>query len=90
MEGFTTGPHHIKLTWGDFLPVPGPIVAQRHLRAMLNAVDAPQRASRCEDQPQCIRAHDALPLATLILPQPIEGVGIANFNVHRPAVAILG
>ena len=57
---------------------------------MLNAVDEPQRASRREDQTKRVRAHDVLPLATLILPQPIEGVGIADGNFHRPAVALRG
>ncbi len=31
VQGLTTGPHHIQLTGGDFLSVPGPIAAQMHL-----------------------------------------------------------
>ena len=33
MEGLPTGPHHVELTGGYFLSVPGPIAAQWHVRA---------------------------------------------------------
>ena len=52
-------------------------------------VDEPQRACRRHDQTQRVGAHDALPLATLVLPQTIEGVGVTDGNFHGPAVAIL-
>ena len=54
-----------------FLPVPGPIATQRHLRVLLNTVDEPQRACRSHDQTQRVRPNDALPFATLILAQPM-------------------
>ena len=41
VEGFTTGPHHIPLTRGDLLSVPGPIVAQSERHATLGLVDKP-------------------------------------------------
>jgi hypothetical protein len=34
-------------------------------------------------------ADDALPLLALRSPQPIEGIGITDGNVHGPAIAIL-
>jgi hypothetical protein len=89
LKGFTTGPHHIQLTRGDFLPVPGPIVAQWQRRARLDLVDKPQRACRRQGQTQCVRPHDALPFAAVILPQTREGVGVTDGNFHGPAVAIL-
>ena len=90
IQGLTTGPHHVKLAGSDFLSVPRPIAAQIERRAALDLVDKPQRACRRHDQTERVGADDALPLTALILPQSIEGVGVANFNFHRPAVAILG
>jgi hypothetical protein len=46
MEGCTAGLYYVKLTWDAFLPILGPIATPRCLRAMLNAVDEPQRAGR--------------------------------------------
>src|SRR5689334_9331949 len=89
VQGLTTGPHHIQLTRGSFLSVPGPIVAQVERRATLDLVDKPQGACRRQDQPECIGADDALPLPTLIAPQPIEGIGVTDGNFHGPATAIL-
>jgi hypothetical protein len=49
----------------------------------------PQRAGSGQAQTQRVGAYDALALATLILPEPIEGIGVANFNFYGPALAIL-
>src|SRR5262249_54257627 len=89
VQGLPTGLRHVKLTWRYFLSVPRPIAAQRHGRAALNLVDKPQRACRRHDQTKRIGADDALPLPTLVLPQPMEGVTVTDGNFHRPAVAIL-
>ena len=59
------------------------------MRATLNLGNKPQRASRRHDQTERVGADDALPLAALILPQAIEGVGVTNGNFHGPPVAIL-
>ena len=89
VQGLTTGPHHVELAGGNFLSVPGPIAAQIERRAALDLVEKPQSACRRHDETERVGADDALPLAALILPQPIEGIGVANCNFHRPAVAIL-
>jgi hypothetical protein len=88
MQGLTTGPHHIQLTWRNLLSVPGPIAAQRHTRAALNLVDKPQRACRGHDQTKRVRPQDAVPFATLILTQTVEGVGVTDCNFYGPARAI--
>jgi hypothetical protein len=90
MEGFTAGPHHGKLTWGSLLPVPWPIATQRPLRAMLNAVDAPQGACRGHDYTPRVRPTEAFPVATLLLAPPLAGVGVTDGTWHRPAGAIGG
>ena len=41
VQGLTTGPHHIQLTGGSFLSVPGPIAVQIERRATLDLVDKP-------------------------------------------------
>ena len=89
VQGLTTGPHHIQLTGGDFLSVPGPIAAQIERRATLDLVEKPQRACRRHDQTERMGADDALPLTALLAPQPVEGIRVADCNFHRPAVAIL-
>src|SRR4051794_30412385 len=89
IEGFTTGPHHVQLTGGYLLSVPRPIAAQMERRAALNLADKPQCACRCHDQTERVGTDDALPLTALVLSQPVEGIGVADFNFHRPAVAIL-
>src|SRR2546423_832084 len=89
LKGFTTGPHHIQLTGGYLLPVPGPIGTQIERRATLDLIDKPQRACRRHAQTERIGANDALPLPALIAPQPVEGIRVADCNFHRPAVAIL-
>src|SRR5438132_10845020 len=88
MQGLTTGPHHIQLTWRYFLSVPRPVAAKRHPCTTFGLRNKPQRARRCHEQAKRVGAHDPLPLATLVLAQAIEGVGITDFNFHRPAVAI--
>ena len=89
MQGLPTGPHYLQLTGGSFLSIPGPIAAQRHIYTALTLGDKPQRACRRHDQTQRVRPKEALPLAALILAQPIEGARIPDGNFHRPAVAIL-
>jgi hypothetical protein len=89
MQGLTTGPHHIQLTGRHLLSVPGPIAAQWHIRTAFNLVHKPQRACRSHGQTQRVGPHDALPSATLILAQTLEGVGVTARNFYRPAVAIL-
>jgi hypothetical protein len=89
MEGLPTGFRHVELTGGHFLSVPGPVAAQRHTRATSHVGNDPQRACRRQDQTQRVGADDALPLATLVLPQPGEGVTVTDRNFHGPAVAIL-
>src|SRR6266699_5027444 len=89
IEGFTTGPHHVKLTGGYLLSVPRPITAQIERRAALNLADKPQGACRRHDQTERVGTEDALPLTALILSQPVEGIRVADFNFHCPAVAIL-
>ena len=42
----------------------------------------PQRAGRGHDQTKRVGAYDALALATLILPETIEGIGVANFHFN--------
>ena len=49
VQGLTTGPHHIQLTGGYFLSVPGPIAAQIEYRTTLDLVDKPQGACRRHD-----------------------------------------
>ena len=88
VEGLPTGLRYVKLAGGRFLSVPGPVAAQRHTRAAINLVDKPQRACRGQDQPQRVGADDSLPLATLVLSQPVEGITVAERNFHRPARAI--
>ena len=68
MEGLPTGPHHIQVTRGDFLSVPGPIAAQIERHATLDLVDKPQRACCRHDQTERVGAEDAVPLPALILP----------------------
>ena len=58
VQGLTTGPHHIQLTWGYFLSVPGPIVAQIERRAVLDLGDKPQGACRRHDQTERVGADD--------------------------------
>ena len=89
LEGFTASPHHVQLTGGAFLPVPGPVAGQIERRAALDLVDKPQGACRHHDQTERIGTDEALPLPALISPQPSEGVGVTNGNPHGPAVAIL-
>ena len=88
LEGFTAGPHHVQLTGGFFLSVPGPRAAQIECRAALDLVDKPQGACRHHDQTERIGTDDALPLPALIAPQPSVGVGVTNGNFHGPTVAI--
>jgi hypothetical protein len=82
MKGLPTGLHYVQLTWCYLLSVPGPIATQRHSGAVLNLLDEPQRAGSRHDQTQRVGTEDALVLATLILPQASEGVGVtkSNFN----------
>jgi hypothetical protein len=89
MEGLPTGLRYVELTGCPFLSVPGPVAAQRHTPATINVSNEPQRACRRHDQTQRVGADDALPLATLVLPQPGEGVTVTDSNFHSPAVAIL-
>src|SRR3979411_3276210 len=88
VQGLTTGPHHVKLAGSYFLSVPRPITAQIERRAALNLADKPQGARRRHDQTERVDTDDALPLPALILSQPVEGIRVADFNFHRPAVAI--
>ena len=87
--GLSTGLRHVELTWGHFLSVPGPIATKRYLRAAIPLGHEPQRAGRGHDQTKRVGAYDALALATLILPETIEGIGVTNFNFDGPALAIL-
>ena len=89
VQGLTTGPHHIQLTGGDFLSVPGPIAAQIACRATRDVGDKPQGTCRRHDYMERIGADDALPLPALIAPQPIAGIGVTDGNFHRPAGVIL-
>src|SRR5215467_89437 len=89
IEGLTTGFCYVELTGGPFLPVPGPVAAQRHTRAAIHVGNEPQRACRGQDQTERIGTDEALPLATLVLSQPSEGVTVTDSNFHGPAVAIL-
>ena len=89
VQGLTTGPYHIQLAGGNLLPVPRPIAAQIHTRAALDLVEKPQRAGRCHDETARVGTDDALSFPALILPQTLEGIGVANVNFHRSAVAIL-
>ncbi len=88
MEGLPTGLHDVELTGGHFLSVPGPVAAQRHPCATIHVGNEPQCACRCQDQTQRVGPHDALPLAALVLPQPVEGVTVTDGNFDGPAVAI--
>jgi hypothetical protein len=89
LQGLTTGPHHIQVTGGDLLPVPGPIGTQLARRATLDLIEKPQCACRRPAQTKRMGANDALPLTALSSPQPIKGVGVANGHFHGPAAAIL-
>ena len=89
MEGLPTGLRDVELTGCNFLSVPGPVAAQGHTRAPIHVGNEPQRACRRHDQTQRVGADDALPLATLVLPQPGEGITVPDSNFHGPAVAIL-
>ena len=88
-KGLTTGPYYIELAGSPLVSGPGPLAAQMHTRAMLHLVDKPQRAGCRHAQTKRVGAHDALPFATLLLAQTVEGVGITPFTFHRPAVAVL-
>lgn len=88
VQGLTAGPHHIQLTGGSFLSVPGPIAAQIARRAPLDVVDTPQGACGRHDETERMGADEALPLPALIAPQPSAGLGVTEGNVHGPAVAI--
>src|SRR5919108_2612511 len=89
MQGLTTSPHHIKLTGRHLLSVPRPIAAQLHTCTAFGWRNKPQRARRGHDQAKRVGAHEALPLATLILAPTVAGAGITERNFHRPAVAVL-
>src|SRR5512134_2057318 len=86
LQDLTTGPHHIELAGSHLLSVPWPIAAQRERHAAFDVVDKPQRACCGHDQTKRVGPDDALPLAALILPQPIEGIRVTDGNFHRPAV----
>src|SRR5215831_21242643 len=88
MEGLPTGFHHVELTGGHFLSVPGPVAAQRHTRAAIHVGNAPQCAGRRQEQTQRMGADDVLPLATLVLPEPGAGMTVPDSYFHGPAVAI--
>ena len=51
LEGFTAGPHHVPLTGGTFLPVPGPVAGEMACCATLDLVDKPQGTCRDHDGP---------------------------------------
>ena len=89
MQGLPTGPHHIQLTWGDLVSVPRPVAAEIPGRTVLDLGEKPQRARRRHTQAQRVGAEDALPSPALLLPQTIEGIGVADCNFYRPAVAVL-
>src|SRR3989442_10923247 len=89
LQGLTTGPYHVELAGSHLLSVPRPIAAQRERHAAFDLVDKPQGARSRHDQTKRVGAHDVLALATLILPQTVGGVGITNFDFHRPALAVL-
>src|ERR671938_1663769 len=86
VEGLPTGLRHVELTRRHFLPIPGPVVTQRHTYATINVRNEPQRARCRQDHMQRVGAHDALPLAALLLPQPRKGVTVTDGNFHSPAV----
>ena len=89
MEGLPTGLRDVELTGSCFLSVPGTVAAQWHPRAAIHVGNEPQRACRGQDQTERVGTDDALPLTALILSQPVEGIRVADFNFHCPAVAIL-
>src|SRR5215510_3706898 len=89
IEGLPTGLRDVELTGCHFLSVPGAVAAQRHTCATIYVGNEPQRACCRQDQTQRVGADDALPLATLVLPQPGEGVTVTDSNFHGPAVTIL-
>src|SRR5687767_8015794 len=89
MERLPTGFCHVELTWCYFLSVPGPVATQRHLHATIHLLNEPQCACRCHDQTKRVGAYHTVPLATLILPEPVKGVTVTDGNFHGPAVAIL-
>src|SRR5438093_4521760 len=88
IEGLPTGLHDVELTGCHFLSVPGTVAAQGHTRAAIHVGNEPHRACRCQDQTQRVGTDNALPLAALVLPQPVEGVTVTDSNFHGPAVAI--
>ena len=89
MERLPTGFRHIELAGRHFLSVPGPVAAQGHLCAAIHVRNEPQRACRGHDQTKRVGAYNRLPLATLVLPESVKGVTVADRNFHSPAVVIL-
>ena len=87
VQGLTTGPHHIQLTGGRFLSVPGPIVTQIECCATLDLVDKPRvRAAAMTKQnvlAPTMRCRFPPVLAA------IEGIGVTDGHFHGPAVVIL-
>jgi len=89
LQGLTTGPYHVEVAGSHLLSVPRPIAAQRERHAAFDLVDTPQGARSRHDQTKRVGAYDAWSLATLIVPQTVEGVGITHVDFHRPALAVL-
>jgi hypothetical protein len=71
------------------LSVPGPVATQRHLRATIHVRYEPPCACRCQDQTQRVSASKTLPLPTVVLPEPVQGVTVTDGHFYGPAVAVL-
>ena len=89
VQSLMTDPYSIQLAGGTLLSVPWSIARQRDTRAVLDWVDKLQHARFCHARLERVRTDDAFPFAALFLPKPIEGIGVADGNFHRPADSIL-
>src|SRR5215467_9735338 len=89
MESLPACFRHVEWTWGHCLSVPGPVAAQRDLRAAIHLGNEPQRAGRCQDHTERVGAYNTLPLAAVVLPEPVKGVTVTDGHFDGPAMAIL-
>jgi hypothetical protein len=88
VQGLTTGPYHIPWAGGNLRPGPRPRAAQIHTRAARDLVAKPPRAGRGQDDTARVGTAEAVALPALLVPQPLEGMGVAHVTFPRPAVAI--
>src|SRR5215831_14859430 len=89
VEGFLARPDDIELAGGALLPVPRPIAVEIEGVGPANLLDEPQCACRRQPKAQRVSPDDPWQLPTLLMTQPIKGIGVTNCDFDGPAVSIL-